>query len=93
MNIISKNLVDEDKGQHCIKRDEWALVTSTKSIPQQEITFDCGAFICMFGSFISQDTSLLFNQANVTSFQKQMALAVIHLANRTHVSIVDESIL
>jgi Ulp1 family protease len=45
MNIILKYLIDEDKGQQHIKPDEWALVTSTKSLPQQENTFDCGAFI------------------------------------------------
>jgi hypothetical protein len=85
MKNILKYLIDEDEGQHCIKPDEWALVTSTKSVPQQENTFDCGAFICMFGYFISQDASLLFNQANVTSFQKLMALAVINLANNAEV--------
>ncbi len=68
MDIILKYLVDEDKGQHCIKPDEWALVTSTESVPQQENTFDCGAFICMFGYFISQDASSVFNQTNVTTF-------------------------
>jgi Ulp1 family protease len=67
MDIILKYLIDEDKGQQCIKPDKWALVTSTESVPQQENTFDCGAFICMFGYYISQDASLLFNQANVTS--------------------------
>jgi Ulp1 family protease len=68
MEIILKYLIDEDKRQQRIKPHEWVLVTSTKSVPQQENKFDCGAFICMFGYFISQDTSLLFNQANVTSF-------------------------
>jgi Ulp1 family protease len=68
MDIVLRYLVDEDKGQRHIKHDEWALVTSIESVPQQENTFDCGAFICMFGYFISQDASLVFNQANVTSF-------------------------
>ena len=68
MNDVLQYLVDEDKGQGCVKPEEWALVTSTESVPKQENTFDCGAFICMFGYFISQDTSLLFNQANVTRF-------------------------
>ncbi len=70
MDIVLMYLVDEDKGQHCVKPEEWALVTSTESVPQQENTFDYCAFICMFGYFISQDASLLFNQTNVTSFQK-----------------------
>jgi hypothetical protein len=35
----------------------------------------------MFGYFISQEASLLFSQANVTSFWKQMELAIINLAN------------
>jgi Ulp1 family protease len=60
MDIILKYLVDEDKGQQRIKPDEWVLVTSTKSVPQQENSFDSGAFICIFGYFISQDASLLF---------------------------------
>jgi Ulp1 family protease len=49
LDIILKYLIDEDKGQQHIKCDEWVLVTSTKSVPQQENIFDCGAFICMFG--------------------------------------------
>ncbi len=89
-NIILKYLIDEDKTQQRKRSDEWVLVTSTKSVPHQENTFDCGAFICMFGYFISQDASLLFNKANFTSFQKRMALAVINLANNTDVSIFDE---
>ncbi len=75
MDIILKYLIDEDKKQQRIKPDEQVLVTSTKSVPQQENIFDCGAFICMFAYFISQDASLLSNQADVTSFQKQIALA------------------
>jgi Ulp1 family protease len=70
MDIVLKYLINEDKGKCHVKPEEWALVTSTESVPQQKNTFDCGAFICMFGYFISQDASLVFNQANVTSFQK-----------------------
>ncbi len=70
MNSVLQYLVDEDKGQRHVKPEEWALVTSTESAPKQDNTFDCGAFICMFGYFISQDASLLFSQADVTSFPK-----------------------
>ncbi len=52
MDIVLKYLVNEDKRQHCIKHDGWALAASTKSVPQQEYTFDCGTFTCMFGYFI-----------------------------------------
>jgi Ulp1 family protease len=83
MNAVLQDLVDEDKGQGHVKPEEWALVTSTESVPKLENTSDCGAFICMFGYFISQDTSLHFSQANVTSFWKQMALAIINFANNT----------
>jgi Ulp1 family protease len=85
MNTGLQYLVDEDKGQGCVKPKEWALVTSTESVPKQENTSDCDAFICMFDYFISQDTSLVFNQADVTKFRKQMALAIINLANNTEV--------
>ncbi len=68
-----------------MKQEEWALVPSTETIPKQENTIDCGAFICMFGYFISQDASLEFSQADVTSFRKQMALAIINFANNTEV--------
>jgi Ulp1 family protease len=85
MDIVLKYLANENKEEQCIKPEEWALVTSTESVPQQENTFDCGAFICMFVYFISQDSFLLFNQKDVTSFRKQMALAIINLANNTEV--------
>jgi Ulp1 family protease len=65
--------------------EEWALVTSTESVPKKENFIDCGAFICMFGYFISQDAYLIFHQNNVTSFWKQMALAIINLAKNTEV--------
>ncbi len=93
MDSVLHYLVNEDKGQGHVKPEEWALVTSTESVPKQENTFDCGAFICMFGYFISQDASLLFNQADVTSFWKLTALAIINLANNTEVQAnsVDDS--
>jgi hypothetical protein len=37
MDIILKYLIDEYKGQQRVKPDEWVLVTSTKSVPQQKI--------------------------------------------------------
>jgi hypothetical protein len=85
MNDVLRYLVDEDKGQGRKKREEWALVPSTETVPKQENTIDCGAFICMFGYFISQDASWEFSQANVANFQKRMALAIIYFANNTEV--------
>jgi Ulp1 family protease len=70
MDSVLQYLVNEDKGQGHVKPEEWALVPSTESIPKQDNLSDCGAFICMFGYFISQGASLLFSQANVTGFQK-----------------------
>ena len=43
MDSVLQYLVDEDKGQHCVKPEEWALVTSTESVPKQKNTFNCGA--------------------------------------------------
>ncbi len=85
MNDVLRYLVNEDKGQSCVKLEEWALVPSTETVPKQENASDCGAFICIFGYFISQDASLVFSQANVTNFQKRMALAIINFANNTEV--------
>ena len=68
MNDVLQYLVDEDKGQGHVKRKEWALVHSTETVPKQENTIDCGAFICMFGYLISQDASLLFNQKRCHKF-------------------------
>ncbi len=45
MNAVLQYLVDEGKGQGRVKPEEWALVTSTESVPKQENTSDCGAFI------------------------------------------------
>jgi hypothetical protein len=61
------------------------LVPSKESVPKQENWSDCGAFICMFGPFISQDASLELTQAHVTNFRSQMALAIINCANNTEV--------
>jgi hypothetical protein len=85
MNDILQYLVDEDKGQGRVKREEWTLVPSKESVPKQKNWSDCGAFICMFGYFISQDASLEFTQDDVTSFQEQMELAIINCANNTEV--------
>jgi Ulp1 family protease len=70
MNDVLWYLVDEDKGQGHVIREEWALVPSTETVPKQENKIDCGAFICMFGYFISQDASLEFSQADVANFRK-----------------------
>jgi hypothetical protein len=85
MNDVLQYLVNEDKGQGCMKKEEWSLVPSNESVPKQENWSDCGAFICMFGYFISQDASLQFTQDDVTSFREQMALAIINCANNTEV--------
>jgi hypothetical protein len=85
MNDVLQYLVDEDKGQGCVKSEEWTLVPSKESVPKQENWSDCGAFICMFGYFISQDASLECTQDDVTSFREQMALAIINCANNTQV--------
>ncbi len=68
-----------------MKREEWALVPFTETVPNKENTIDCVAFICMFGYFISQDAFLEFSQADVTNFRKRMALAIINYANNTEV--------
>jgi Ulp1 family protease len=36
MNDVLQYLVDEDKGQGCVKREEWTLVPSKKSVPKQK---------------------------------------------------------
>ncbi len=33
MNDVLQYLVDEDKGQGCVKREEWTLVPSKESVP------------------------------------------------------------
>jgi Ulp1 family protease len=85
MDSILQYLVNEDKGQGCVKKEEWTLVPSNESVPKQENKSDCGVFICMFGYFISQDASLQFTQDNVTSFWERMALAIINYANNSEV--------
>ncbi len=85
MDSILQYLVNEDKGWGCVKREEWMLVPSKKSVPQQKKWSDCGTFICMFGYFISQDASLQFTQDDVTSFREQRALAIINCANNSEV--------
>jgi hypothetical protein len=85
MDSILQYLVDEDKGQGCVKCEEWALAPSKESVPKQDNWSDCGAFICMFSYFILQDASLEFTQDNVSCFQERMALAIINCANNTEV--------
>jgi hypothetical protein len=85
MNDILQYLVDEDNGQGCVKKEEWMLVPSNESVPQQKKWSDCGAFICMFGYFMSQDASLEFTQKDGTRFRQRMALAIINCANNTAV--------
>jgi Ulp1 family protease len=70
MNDVLQYLVNEDKGQGRVKREEWTLVPSSESAPQQKKWSDCDAFICMFGYFISQDASLEFTQKDVTRFRQ-----------------------
>jgi hypothetical protein len=85
MNDVLQYLVNGDKGQGCVKREEWMLVPSKGSDPKQKNWSDCGAFICMFGYFISEDTSLEFPQEDVTSFRDRMVLAITNCSNNTEV--------
>ncbi len=85
MDSILQYLVDEDKGQGRVKCEEWASAPPKESVPKQDNWSDCGAFICMFGYFISQDASLEFTQDDVSGFQERMALAIIICANNTEV--------
>jgi Ulp1 family protease len=74
LTIILRYLMDVDKEQQRVKSDEWMLVPCTTNVPQQKNGFVCGVFICMFGYFILHDCSLLFNEADVTSFQNEWHL-------------------
>jgi hypothetical protein len=85
MNDVLQYLVDEDKGLGGVKKEKWRLLPSNEIVPKQKIWSNCGAFICMFGYFISQEAYLEFTQDNVTSFRERMALAIINCVNNTEV--------
>jgi Ulp1 family protease len=82
MDSVLQYLVDEDKAQRCVKPEEWALVTSTESVPKQKNTFDCGA---SFATSYHKTLLYFLIKKDVTSFRKPMALANINFANNTKV--------
>jgi len=60
-------------GQH-----DWKFEISSKNrVPQQKNGYDCGAFVCMYCYFISNDSTLDFNQSAVYPFRKKIANAII----------------
>ncbi len=36
MNDVLQYLIDEDKGQGCVKKEKWTLVPSKESVPKQK---------------------------------------------------------
>ena len=58
--------------------DKWVLVNS-KDLPQQENTYDCGVFICMFADFLSLERKPFLNQEQITNhrWREKIALSII----------------
>jgi len=76
---LQKYLKDEhlDKKKSKLDMSDWTLVPSQASTPQQENSFDCGVFSCMFADFLSRDVPLTFTQEHVTQCRERIALSIM----------------
>ena len=68
----------DKKGGQLPDADKWTIVGAVEGIPQQENGFDCGAFTCMFGDYLSLDRPLTFNQTHIPRCRERIALSILN---------------
>jgi Ulp1 family protease len=71
-------LNDSDKKIEQIKLDEWKLVCCAETVPQRKNRFNCGAFVCMYCNYISQNSFLDFDESITAKFRKTIVLSILN---------------
>jgi sentrin-specific protease 1 len=51
--------------------------SSTKGIPQQTNSNDCGVFMCLFADYVSRDAPYEFGQADMPAFRRQIVISIL----------------
>ena len=62
--------------------EQWNLLGHTHDVPQQQNSYDCGVFCCMFAEYNAINSPLLFSQTNIPMYRqhiKNMIEATMHL--------------
>lgn len=69
------------KAEHNVKKKPFIASQWTSnniSAPRQGNGWDCGAFICMFAAFVSNNRNLDFSQADMPKMRAKIAWSILH---------------
>ncbi|RHY39933.1 hypothetical protein DYB34_003700 [Aphanomyces astaci] len=80
LEVLLKYLHDESQHKKNTPFDAtgWELVGTTDDTPQQDNSFDCGVFTCMFADYLSLDRPLTFSQRDMKFYRRRMVLRMVH---------------
>ncbi|ETV88061.1 hypothetical protein, variant 1 [Aphanomyces astaci] len=80
LDVLLKYLHDESQHKKNTPFDAtgWELVGTTDDTPQQDNSFDCGVFTCMFADYLSLDRPLTFSQRDMKFYRRRMVLRMVH---------------
>jgi hypothetical protein len=93
LNNILQFLMDSEEERKYTGDDfKWDLVVSTACVPKQENRFDCSAFICMYCHYLSNDSTLDFDQTAIAPFQKRIALQILSGTEYTSLDELSDSL-
>lgn len=79
LNHLRKYLEDEhnDKKKLPLDTSSWTMnLPSSKQLPQQKNSDDCGVFACKFANYVAQDKQITFSQEHIPYFRKRMVLEI-----------------
>jgi Ulp1 family protease len=81
LDRLCRYLEDEakDKQQSTLHANRWRrFVYNEKEIPQQDNSYDCGVFVCLFARNIAQDKRMNFSQVDIQQHRKLLALSILN---------------
>ncbi|CAN0233793.1 unnamed protein product [Discosporangium mesarthrocarpum] len=71
-----------DETKHKLEKkfnmEEWELVQTSSSTPQQQNGSDCGAFSCAFAWYISEGLPLSFSQEDIPNMRNRMLWSLLN---------------
>jgi len=76
---LRQYITDEYKLKYSKELDlsEWTDHAPGSKVPQQQNTYDCGVFMCIFAAHVTQNKSFGFSQNDMPFFRKRIMLDIL----------------
>ena len=80
LKALMAYLKDEYHAKGCgvFNANEWKTFKCAEDTPQQDNSFDCGVYFCMFAELITQEKPLTFTQQDINQCRRRIASAIIN---------------